>query len=896
MNIERFCQKAIEICFYAVFFFVPIVFVGDTSELFEFNKLWLTFDMAILIGVFWITKMILQKRIWIQRTPLDIPIILFLVSQIISTVISMDPHVSWWGYYSRFNGGLFSLLTYVFLYYAFVSNNTFSKKSQTTLENSDTPNTSFSFLTRTYLYILAAVIFAVGFYLSVLPSISDPSVAGSRAWILVISMICSFALFVKALPGTMVIKSLYISLTSGLIVSLWGLPSHFGYDPTCLLFRGQFDVKCWTDAFQPTIRIFSTLGQPDWMAAYLAILIPIAITLGLKIVNMKYEIANKQFFLTTCYILLATLFYTCVLFTAARSGILGLGAGIVVFLGLLVIYSEKNRLIQLGTLISGALFYVFWLAKVAHQTDLLGNLALLFLFLYICGVLYSAFCKRVTILFINKWLLLILIGVTLILSLAIGTQDTPPLSQTLAKFSAPTTAQTAQPTKPQTQQPSIAGGEFGGSDSGKIRKIVWRGAWEIWKHNPIFGTGVETYAFAYYQYRPQEHNLVSEWDYLYNKAHNEYLNYLATTGIVGLGTYLVMIAWFLFFTVRGLIFNKSTTNEEAVISREKLLAVGLTSGYVTILVTNFFGFSVVIANLYLFLIPALVLYLLGEIHPAGILSWRVQQPFEKNPTKIKNELSYIKTHKLQEKEFVIGPFSWMGIVAVSLLGLFLLHVLNVYWEADKKYSMASNLDKSSAYTQAYPLLHEAVKDRDDEPVFKDELVVNDAVIAAALYGQHQATTAAQLAEEAINTSDYLVQTYPHNILFWKTRVKLFTLLAESQDERWYQEAIKAIKNAAVLAPTDAKVSYTMGVLYGKNGDYQKAVETLEHTIVLKPNYEDAYMALGLFYHALAVDKNNRVINPLYEQKAVDALHKIYIGSDGKPSKAVVDLLHTWGEE
>jgi O-antigen ligase len=73
--------------------------------------------------------------------------------------------------------------------------------------------------------------------------------------------------------------------------------------------------------------------------------------------------------------------------------------------------------------------------------------------------------------------------------------------------------------------------------------------------NPLFGTGVETFAFAYYTYRPAQHNMTSEWDYLYNKAHNEYLNYLATIGILGLGSYLLMIRSFSGLQLKS-IFSK----------------------------------------------------------------------------------------------------------------------------------------------------------------------------------------------------------------------------------------------------------------------------------------------------------------------------------------------------
>jgi putative inorganic carbon (hco3(-)) transporter len=60
-----------------------------------------------------------------------------------------------------------------------------------------------------------------------------------------------------------------------------------------------------------------------------------------------------------------------------------------------------------------------------------------------------------------------------------------------------------------------------------------KGAWELTKKYPLFGSGVETFAYSYYNVRPVEHNLVTEWDFLYNKAHNEFLNYAATTGFVG---------------------------------------------------------------------------------------------------------------------------------------------------------------------------------------------------------------------------------------------------------------------------------------------------------------------------------------------------------------------------
>src|ERR1035437_39567 len=118
MKLLNICNKIIEYGFYAIFFLIPLVLDANTSELFEFNKMWLTFILSLVVLAAWISKMVIKRQFKIQRTPLDIPIILFLLSQVISTVFSIDRHVSLWGYYSRFNGGLFSTIAYVFLYYA----------------------------------------------------------------------------------------------------------------------------------------------------------------------------------------------------------------------------------------------------------------------------------------------------------------------------------------------------------------------------------------------------------------------------------------------------------------------------------------------------------------------------------------------------------------------------------------------------------------------------------------------------------------------------------------------------------------------------------------------------------------------------------------------------------
>ena len=120
-------DKIISYSFYLLFFLTPLFWSSLNHELFEFNKMFLVYAFTVTITGVWVLKMISEKVLIFKRTPLDIPLLLFLGANILSTIFSIDPHTSIWGYYSRLNGGLLSIISYLLLYWAFVSNMDFAK-------------------------------------------------------------------------------------------------------------------------------------------------------------------------------------------------------------------------------------------------------------------------------------------------------------------------------------------------------------------------------------------------------------------------------------------------------------------------------------------------------------------------------------------------------------------------------------------------------------------------------------------------------------------------------------------------------------------------------------------------------------------------------------------------
>ncbi|MDP4031020.1 MAG: O-antigen ligase family protein [Patescibacteria group bacterium] len=603
--------------FYVLFIVVPLILTPWNYELFEFNKMLAVYGLTVIIAALWVIEMIRQKKWLCRRTPFDIPLMLFLASQILATVFSIDRHTSIWGYYSRFHGGLMSTVSYLVLYYAFVT-----------------------FMRHKLKPVLA------------------------------------------------------VMLSTATIVSLYGIAERLG-----------IDKSLWVQDVQN--RVFSTLGQPNWLAAYLLALTPLA--------------WQKKSLLGYVYSLI---FFVTILFTRSRSGLFGFAVAFTVYWALILL---KNKLANF------------------------------------------------------PWKQFLILSCASALTVLIFSRDLLP---TLAQ---PTTG-LAEETAPAVS--------VGGSASSDIRKVVWEGAVNIWKHYPMFGSGVETFAYAYYNFRPIEHNLLSEWDFLYNKAHNEFLNFLATTGAFGLGSYLLLILWFSVYTLK--------TNQPALLA-----------GYLGMAVSNFFGFSVVPVALLFFLYPAIA------------------------------EAKAGKSALGQAKYFPLNNFRAVLISLTALLALFGWLLIGRMWRADYLFNLGRNQVKARLLQEGWQNLSRAVQLAPTEPVFRNDLAEAEAQLAYA-YSSPSAQLSKQFSDQALRDADLVMQANPVNLNFYRSRIKiLLTLAAVNPD--YYSLTLEAFDRAIALAPTDAKLTYNLGLVYNQLGQTGLAEQLLVKTIELKPNYEAARNSLGSLY-------------------------------------------------
>jgi len=105
-----------------VSFLTPVFFLPVTYEYFEFNKLYFFIVVTTVMALLWCAKMVVEKKVYFAKSPVDFALLLVLVSFILSTLSSLDKTSSLFGSYGRWFPSLLGFVALYFYYYAISTN------------------------------------------------------------------------------------------------------------------------------------------------------------------------------------------------------------------------------------------------------------------------------------------------------------------------------------------------------------------------------------------------------------------------------------------------------------------------------------------------------------------------------------------------------------------------------------------------------------------------------------------------------------------------------------------------------------------------------------------------------------------------------------------------------
>jgi putative inorganic carbon (HCO3(-)) transporter len=371
--------------FYILLFGTPLLFTTNTRELFEFPKMFFVYFMGTLI-----ISIFVLFRIWrsTQKSFVwpGVPILCFVAAYVLSTIFSSHPYTSVWGYYTRFNGGLVSVLVFFGIY---------------------------------------------------IVAINELSLKDFE-------------------------KLIVVALVSAIPVGVYAVAQHFS------MIGNMWKANA-------SLRVFSTFGQPNWLAAFFSMLLPIIL----------FNFLVDKRYLKVLWGLLFLLGFSGLWFTYSISGLLGF------VVALLCLFILNRTLVQ----------------KRLREVLILLSFAVL---IAVCN--RGIYASKVNDIYVD-------IKQQLSTRFIVSAQESPE---------------------------SLGVSPHAVSDPGYIRLSLWKGTLALIVSHPVnflVGTGPETFPYAFQPFRPANLNYSSEWDFVFNKPHNYYLEIFSNLGLLGLVSYMMLIGF-----------------------------------------------------------------------------------------------------------------------------------------------------------------------------------------------------------------------------------------------------------------------------------------------------------------------------------------------------------------
>lgn len=373
----------------------------------------------------------------------------------------------------------------------------------------------------------------------------------------------------------------------------------------------------------------------------------------------------------------------------------------------------------------------------------------------------------------------------------------------------------------------------------QIRLSLWKNSFNVFKDNFLLGTGAGNFPlkYSYYQASSLTPDYFKKSDfYRSSHSHNDYIQFAAEYGILGLGAIL-----FLMF----IIFKKSFNYLKAE-GKEKILVSGIISGILAILIHAIFNFPFLIipTTAYFYCLVAILLYFLND--------------------------SSVELIPLNKKIKIL-LILFLPVFILIMLFSFYSFLSNVYLRKAKENEYFNKIKEAFYYAE------KAVK---VDPFYEENYL-----------------QLAILNEKTGNSKEsckYYERIYGLNRGYWEANINLFDCYASDglKDKMLeigenlykispysrkairalglgfyinakYKSAIKIFTEGINLYNDDYEMLTFLAIAFAADGEFDRAIENFKRAIEINPGYKDAYFNMAVAYYSFKKFKEAKdIINTI----------------------------------
>ena len=350
---------------------------------------------------------------------------------------------------------------------------------------------------------------------------------------------------------------------------------------------------------------------------------------------------------------------------------------------------------------------------------------------------------------------------------------------------------------------------------------------QVIRQKPFLGTGPGTFNYNYSQFKPETINQTAFWAVRFSSATSEILDYLISSGLLGLISFVAILVVFFRKGLKRLVNQKEKKeNLDGIELYDWILSMGVFASWVSLIVVMFlYPANLVLKFLFWFLTAIMAILI---------------------------EDNKVKTWKLEASSTASIGFSFLFILVLIMgLGLFFMQGQRYY--AEIKYDQGLQAWQSGNNIEAINFILSAISQtggkqdnywRDLSQIYL--LRAQEELQNTERDDEETGSVVSALISNAVNSAKAATDAASNNVANWTVRGFVYRQVTGVIDGAgdW---AIDSYEKALELEPNNPYVLTELGRVYIAKEEVELAREKFRAAIVAKSDYAPARFQTALTY-------------------------------------------------
>lgn len=367
----------------------------------------------------------------------------------------------------------------------------------------------------------------------------------------------------------------------------------------------------------------------------------------------------------------------------------------------------------------------------------------------------------------------------------------------------------------------------------QTRLISWEAAMKGFSGNPVFGVGIGNFTLTFDKYFDSDfYNYIPD-ETRFDRVHNNLLEILTTTGLVGITTYLLLLITAFVYWLKLFIYCKKNNNNfnTSNLALELIVLLALFVGY---FVQNLTIFDTMPTFLPFIIFLAYLNYL--------YTNRRIM--FNDSTEEIifegDKEIREIEEKAKGRREIFFIPLALVVFIGMYNFNIQPIKSFKEGIDSYKKILSGNIVEGVDDFSKSLEVEHPFK--RDEIKIINNYFINNSSKLANLSIDEKR-----YIFEKNIEFNDYLINLSPERNVYLMQRAQLYYNLAATYEENDKEEfnkllkiALEAIDKAILSSPERIESYWLKGQLNISLGEVEKGKADFEKAITLNPNFNRSY--------------------------------------------------------